>query len=380
MNFAKRGDWVAVSNLLPNNGKINVWFWLMSGDESVDSARLITQVETPYYGDIGDFDYSKLRFINDNYVLVYSGPSQELFIVKNNGQEAQASLPNGDTACHFEEGVPNKIYALSDKIIIIVYYESHIYLTDSLLNPTSFYEGPDLALPEPRYNFIQAKFKYGKVIIMQNQRILYSSDGLAWKSILNPRPLMGWRRFAIGDGKLWAPDRYSDILHYANIVGDGRDDNVFQRESYEPGNTTITHNAPIGHGLTLDNFEIGAPVYMTGNVYKFNSLHRIYQTATGTIDCIASVKNTGDARTYLGICCEKKPKSGFIEEDTIEFATHGDCWVKVSNANDYQIGDTILIDKTILGEDQVITNIIRRMIIGVITAKISNSFVAVMLG
>jgi hypothetical protein len=130
--------------------------------------------------------------------------------------------------------------------------------------------------------------------------------------------------------------------------------------------------------VKLEDFDIGVPVFMTGSVFKFDEERRIYQTTTDVTDCISSVKNTGGHREYLGICCAKIP-TGMknIGRDTIEFASHGDCYFKVDNADDYQIGDVVLIDKSILGEDIVITGLIRRMIVGKVAAKISKNIIAI---
>jgi hypothetical protein len=371
--FAKYGDLVAVAQKTPR-GKLGIWFWLISSTQSVTDASAATMCETPW-DVIDDYSTVKIKFINESYVAAYSTDAELLFIVKYNGQSAPATLPNGSTSCE----IPffnDKIYPLSDKIMIILYYAHAIYLTNSLLNPTSYYMGPELS-PSSEH-FIKAKFKYGKVLIMQPQRLLYSADGIAWKSIQNPNPLVEWTTFSIGDGKIWTQNNNGGSFYYSDILGNGSiESNIY---ALPVQNMTITHNAPLGHGVTLENFEVGDPVYMTGNVYKFDELHRIYITTTDAVNCIASVKPTGEVRSYLGICCKKCPASGLIEQDTLEFATHGDAWVRVSDSSDYQIGDTLLLDKSILGEDQVITNIIRRMIIGTITAKINKEYVAVMLG
>jgi hypothetical protein len=143
-------------------------------------------------------------------------------------------------------------------------------------------------------------------------------------------------------------------------------------------NTTITHNAPLGHGENLDKFEIGEAVYMSGNVFKFNENTRLYETSTDETNCISSLKSRGTAREYLGICCAKLHRGDKnIGQDTIEFASHGDVYFKVDNSDEYEIGDVVLIDKTIMGEDVVITGLIKRMIVGKVTAKINKNYISV---
>jgi hypothetical protein len=90
------------------------------------------------------------------------------------------------------------------------------------------------------------------------------------------------------------------------------------------------------------------------------------------------VKSKGTAREYLGICCGKFHRGDkTIGQDTIEFSSHGDCYFKVNDSANYEIGDIVLIDKTILGEDVILTGLIKRMIVGKVTAKIDKNMIAV---
>ena len=150
-------------------------------------------------------------------------------------------------------------------------------------------------------------------------------------------------------------------------------------------NRTITHNAPLEE--TLDKYEIGKPVFMSGNVYKLNEGE--YVEETDNTDCIPSVKTEGTYKEYLGICV-KKHKSGesvtvgdivkkdiTINQDTIDFATHGDFYFKVSDSWPYEVGDTLLYNGDILNDETPMTNKIQRMIIGVVTAIIDPNTVAI---
>ena len=159
-------------------------------------------------------------------------------------------------------------------------------------------------------------------------------------------------------------------------------------------NTTITHNAPIaqsasGMAITenIDNYEIGTPVFMSGMVYNLKD--NIYINETTSTDCIPSVKPTGTYKEFLGICVNKH-KSGdkvtigdvmkkdvIINQDTIDFATHGDYYFKVNDSSKYSIGDTILFDGTIVDDDLSITNKITKSIVGTITGIIDNFMVSV---
>ena len=70
-------------------------------------------------------------------------------------------------------------------------------------------------------------------------------------------------------------------------------------------NTTITHNAPIVE--SLNNYEIGSPVFMSGHVYRYGE--GTYVEETTSTDCISSVKSTGTYKEFLGIVVNKH-KSG----------------------------------------------------------------------
>ena len=61
----------------------------------------------------------------------------------------------------------------------------------------------------------------------------------------------------------------------------------------------------------------------------------------------------------------------------VEFATHGDFYFAVDDSSKYKIGDTILYDGRILNDDMMINNKMIRMTVGVISAKINATTLAV---
>ena len=150
-------------------------------------------------------------------------------------------------------------------------------------------------------------------------------------------------------------------------------------------NTTITHNAPLEE--CLDIFELGCPVFMSGEVYNLKNGN--YTKETNTIDCIPSVKSTGTYKEFLGIVVNKhksgdKVKIGdvmkkdvIINQDTIDFATHGDYYFRVDDSSKYKIGDTVLYDGSIIDDDIPITNKIIKSTIGSITGIINEHYVSV---
>ena len=150
-------------------------------------------------------------------------------------------------------------------------------------------------------------------------------------------------------------------------------------------NITITHNAPLTEDL--DKYKIGAPVFMSGKVYKL--IDGKYVDRTDTTDCIPSVKAEGKYKEYLGIIVAKH-KAGetvtvgdvvkqdvIIDQDTIDFATHGDFYLEVNDASSYKVGDTILYNGDIVNDEEPMTNKIQRMIAGVITAIVGASTLAI---
>ena len=150
-------------------------------------------------------------------------------------------------------------------------------------------------------------------------------------------------------------------------------------------NITITHNAPLTEDL--DKYKIGAPVFMSGKVYKL--IDGKYVDRTDTTDCIPSVKAEGKYKEYLGIIVAKH-KAGetvtvgdvvkqdvIIDQDTIDFATHGDFYLEVNDASSYKVGDTILYNGDIVNDEEPMTNKIQRMIAGVVTAIVDPGTLAI---
>ena len=156
---------------------------------------------------------------------------------------------------------------------------------------------------------------------------------------------------------------------------------------------TITHLAPISEEYSINDFIIGAPVYMTGKVYVKENKRWYKSTVNDSIDCIPSVKTNGTWKEYLGICTSKTDKE-------IRFATHGDYLVKVDDSSTYGIGDTVYIEHVIrdniskstdsaqgntvsipvlkiLSEDIPLTTKINRMTVGIVTSIIDSKTISV---
>ena len=142
-------------------------------------------------------------------------------------------------------------------------------------------------------------------------------------------------------------------------------------------NTTITHNAPINE--PLDSFQIGMPVFTTGNIYHYDSENKIYVAGSSSpTDCIPSVKSFGSYRQYLGICVAKhESDENKVNQPTIDFATHGDFYFRVNDSSQYQIGDIVTFDGSKLSDDLTITAKISQSIVGKITGIIDEHLLCV---
>ena len=140
---------------------------------------------------------------------------------------------------------------------------------------------------------------------------------------------------------------------------------------------TITHYAPIETSVnSISDFIVGAPVYLTGNVYKRKNDTWEESTAEDTTDCICSVKTQGTWKEYIGICTKIDTKN-----NSVTFASHGDYLVRVTDSSCYCTGDEVFIDDDnklkILAGATAVTAKIRRMTVGIITSIINTNMLAV---
>lgn len=143
-------------------------------------------------------------------------------------------------------------------------------------------------------------------------------------------------------------------------------------------NTTITHYCPIDETMNdINDFIVGAPVYMTGKVYKYTNDGWQASTSNDTTDCICSVKTSGSWKEYVGICVRIDETS-----NCITFASAGDYMVKVGDSSCYSVGDEVFIDNEdnklkVLSGETAITSKIRRMTVGIITGIVDGKTLSV---
>ena len=143
------------------------------------------------------------------------------------------------------------------------------------------------------------------------------------------------------------------------------------------GSNTINHYAPIEADVDASLLKVGVPVFASGNVYKRVELqpsddkdaHIEYTWIPSTVDdrsdCICSVVLNGSYKEFVGIITSVDTENGCVT-----FATHGDYLFNVDDASQYEIGDVVLYDGSILDDDTPITSRIQQSIIGKVTSKI----------
>ena len=66
-----------------------------------------------------------------------------------------------------------------------------------------------------------------------------------------------------------------------------------------------------------------------------------------------------------------------INQDTIDFATHGDFYFKVSDVNNYEIGDIVLFDGNKVDMDLKLTPKITSSIVGKVTGKVGTNMLTI---
>ena len=102
------------------------------------------------------------------------------------------------------------------------------------------------------------------------------------------------------------------------------------------------------------------------------------------MDCICELKPEGTISDFVGVCVAfVDAESNYTDtpdDNTISilFATHGDFYFNVTDSSKYKTGDIVLIDGTILSDDQPITGKINKMIVGRCTGKINKTTIAVL--
>ena len=66
-----------------------------------------------------------------------------------------------------------------------------------------------------------------------------------------------------------------------------------------------------------------------------------------------------------------------VGQKCYKFASHGDCLLKVPDSSICNVGDTVLSDLSILGDEETITNLKISCTIGKVSKIINDNFVAI---
>lgn len=152
---------------------------------------------------------------------------------------------------------------------------------------------------------------------------------------------------------------------------------------------TITHEAPFTGSLS--EYRIGSPVYATGVVKSFDFTANTWVNSTNSTNCISEVKPQGSPSEFVGILVAYVDADGKhlyrlnTEKHNIRallFASHGDFYVHIplneSNTSTlYKVGDTLLLDGSVLSHFTPLTAKIKQSIIGTVTSVIDSNTLAV---
>ena len=111
---------------------------------------------------------------------------------------------------------------------------------------------------------------------------------------------------------------------------------------------------------------------MSGKVYKQINSEWIPSTTSDRTDCICSVINVGNHKTFVGVVVS-------IDESnkSLTYASHGDFMLNVDDTTLYEVGDVVLYDGRILEDDLTITSALLQSVVGKITAIIDEHTLAV---
>ena len=132
---------------------------------------------------------------------------------------------------------------------------------------------------------------------------------------------------------------------------------------------TITHDTKPEE--SIENYELGKPCFMTGNVYRRKDTLWIDYDIDNT-NCIPGCKSTGNWNEFLGIITKIDSYN-----DVVQFASHGDYIVYVDNSSLYSVSDIITYDGSIISIDSIPTLKQLACIVGRITKILDEHYVAI---
>ena len=173
---------------------------------------------------------------------------------------------------------------------------------------------------------------------------------------------------------------YTDTSNYAHIFANGKD--ILPNIPSNPVQTsqTITHEAPFTS--SIENYSLRKPIYATGKVKSFNKESSTWTNAITNIDCICELKPSGTPDEFVGILVAYVNQNGIYTQSSTNarallFATHGDFLFDVPSTENINVGNTVLIDGTVVNNDTPLTVKILKRIVGRVTKVIDHHTLAV---
>ena len=149
-------------------------------------------------------------------------------------------------------------------------------------------------------------------------------------------------------------------------------------------NTTIEH-------LTVsdDDLQIGDVVEMSGDIiindYSEEGFLKfiVNPSETSPYDVCPKIKKcTTQTKKYCGVVTRIYEIGDDLDglrfqQKCYKFASHGDCMLKVNDSSIYHVGDTVLSDLSILGDDSMITNLKISCTVGKVSKIINQNYLAI---
>ena len=173
---------------------------------------------------------------------------------------------------------------------------------------------------------------------------------------------------------------YTDSSNYAHVFANGKD--ILPNIPSNPvqASQTITHEAPFTS--SIENYSLRKPVYATGIVKSFNKESSTWTNAITNIDCICELKPSGIPDEFVGILVAYVDQKGIYTQSptnarALLFATHGDFLFDVPSTENIKVGNTVLIDGTIVNNDTPLTVKILKRIVGRVTKVIDQHTLAI---
>ena len=173
---------------------------------------------------------------------------------------------------------------------------------------------------------------------------------------------------------------YTDSSNRAYIFANGKD--ILPNIPSNPVQTsqTITHEAPFTS--SIENYSLRKPVYATGTVKSFNKESSTWTNSITNIDCICELKPSGTPDEFVGILVAYVDQKGIYTQSptnarALLFATHGDFLFDVPSTENINVGNTVLIDGTVVNNDTLLTVKILKRIVGRVTKVINQHTLAI---